>query len=103
MLDMLNEKFLRTKKQVTKIKLEIGELSCVDPMALEFAFKVLIEKSDFKQARLDIIPQAGVLRCSRCNKDYEIYHLSLVCPKCQQTACELTQGQEVQLHSVEVT
>ncbi len=83
--------------QVKKITLEIGQLSCVEPEALRFAFEVVMKGSLATDAELVFSEQQGLGLCQSCKKQTPLVHLYDPCQFCNHPFVTVTQGHEMKI------
>lgn len=84
-------------KQVKKITLEIGTLSCVEPEALRFGFDVVMKDSLAENAELILTEQQGVGLCEQCKEQVPITNLYDPCALCGNPFVTVTQGNEMKI------
>lgn len=89
-------------RRVTRLQVEVGELSAVVPEALRGCFEMCREDTLLSEAILEIIPRAGSAHCRGCKREVELRSCLQPCPLCQQYALDWLQGQDVRLLSLEV-
>ena len=68
--------------RVEKIVLEVGELSGVVPHYMEECFPAAVYKTEFQEARLEMIVVPGMVRCDCCQMEFNGYRYNLTCPNC---------------------
>ena len=110
------------KVKVKKIKLKIGELTMIDPVALESAIQAYGVGTPVEGAKLEYELVPAKIRCKKCGAVWslkDIYpqleskvplihmypHIVvelLKCPKCGSNEIEIVQGEEFILEAVEV-
>jgi len=121
-MEALKERNLEGAK-VKKIFLRVGELSLIDPIALQNAFDALTaDIPSLSGAKLEIEIVPAKIKCKNCGRVWsfkELYpelkenipiiHLYphivaelLKCPKCGSTDTEILQGDEFQVIGFEV-
>lgn len=83
--------------QVTKITLEIGKLSCVEPEALRFGFDVVMKDSLAENAELIITALKGLGLCRQCRQQTEMETLYDPCSHCGSPGLTITQGAEMKI------
>lgn len=69
--------------RVHVVRLELGELSCVEPDALVLAFEVASRGTRAEGARLELSTAPGSGRCSRCGRVSRMREEPDLCPFCQ--------------------
>jgi len=87
-------------KQVKKITLEIGLLSCVEPEALRFGFNAVMKDSLAENAELIVTEQEGVGLCDQCKKQVPIASLYDPCVLCGNPFVTVTQGNEMKIKNL---
>ena len=87
---------------VNRVCIEIGELSCVEPEALRFAFDVVMKNSLVEGAKLDILTIHGGAQCRVCAKTFDIDSLYDPCPGCQSFDLAVNRGMETRLKELDV-
>lgn len=93
------------KQGFTRVKtvwLEIGQLACVEPESLRFAFDVVARGSIAQQARLEIIGRAGRGQCVKCSLEIPLAALYEACPGCGSYEIRVTGGDEMRVRELEV-
>jgi len=88
--------------KITNISLTIGRLTEVMPDALQFAHQVLTEGTIAEGSTLKMTIIEPRSRCLVCGLEYEHDRYHRTCPACQALACELLQGHELFIDSIEV-
>jgi len=83
--------------QVKKITLEIGQLSCVEPEALRFAFDAVMKDSIAANAKLVLSELKGLGICQQCNKQTPLANLYNACQFCDHPFVNVTQGHEMKI------
>jgi hydrogenase nickel incorporation protein HypA/HybF len=80
--------------KVNSIKLSFGRLSCVEPMALEFAFNLQSKGTIAEGARLEFDVLPVVIHCFSCEKDSVLDAYSAECPGCKSGEVMIVGGME---------
>lgn len=88
--------------RVTDLDLEVGAFSGVVIEALEFAMKEAVRNSVLETAKVTIHEISARGRCSDCGKEFGVTDYFDICPACNGTSIEITQGQELQVKSLNV-
>ena len=92
-------------KRVTKISLEIGELSGFVPDWMQNYFDFVSEGTIAEKAELFIERVPAVVKCNVCGKEYTLSgeEFCFSCPECGDAAqIEILSGKEYNLISIEV-
>lgn len=93
------------KEAFTRVRtlwLEIGALAGVEPDALRFGFDVVTRESVAEGARLEIIEQPGQAWCLPCSVQVAMATRHSPCPHCSSHQLQVTGGDELRIHSMEV-
>src|ERR1017187_10473924 len=69
-------------RRVRAVRLEIGQLSSVEPEAMRFCFDAVARDSVAKGARLEIVTTAGAAWCNECSEPGALPELGAACPRC---------------------
>lgn len=69
-------------ESVSRIVLEVGELSGVVPRFLEECFEAVSSGTDYQQTELVIETVPGTLRCNDCEIEFPADPEHLFCPEC---------------------
>ncbi len=88
-----SQRFTRVKK----VTLEIGQLSCVEPEALSFAFDVVMKDTLVEGAELLITISDGRGVCDRCQQQIMMETLHDPCSYCGNPSVTITQGGEMKI------
>ena len=89
-------------RQVTAAALALGELSCVEPTALSFAFEVASRGTLAEGCRLEIEQIPLVVYCAACRREGPAIRDELGCPACKHVPVEVRSGREMRLVSIDV-
>ena len=90
--------------KVSKVVMNIGEVSTVVPYYLEDCWKWAVAKDDeiMRGCELSINILDAVTHCDACGQDYPTVKHGKVCPCCGSDRTWLLQGNEVQIKQIEV-
>lgn len=88
-------------RHVNRARLSIGELSCLDPRALESAFEVAAEGTVAEGCVLEVRRIPALLRCRACGNAHGGPLLS-PCPRCGDPGAEVLGGREFWIESLDV-
>jgi hydrogenase nickel incorporation protein HypA/HybF len=105
-------------KEVTEVKVRIGELQQIERDIFYFALKQL-KPAKFEKSKFDVETEKGRLKCRACGKEWffnkkrldkdsaeaihfvpEIAHTYIKCPKCGSPDFEIIEGRGVWLQSI---
>ena len=102
-LDILEQQSLQQHYcKVTKVWLEIGALSSVEPDAMRFCFDAVMQGSLADKARLEIITVQGRAWCLQCNKNVLIEQRYDTCPVCGGFKLQVNDGEQMRIKELEV-
>lgn len=88
--------------KVTRIRLDVGVLSHVDPEALVFCYEAIRCDSIAEEAELEISMVAGEGWCLDCEKTVPMMERFGACPECGQYNLRVTAGEELKVRELEV-
>ena len=83
--------------KVTRVTLEIGKLSCVEPEALRFGFDVVMKGSLAEGAELVVTEAIGVGICRECGQRSVIETFHDPCTSCGRPSVDIVQGAEMKI------
>ncbi len=87
---------------VTKVVVQIGVLSGIEPHLLEIAFNTFKEGTVAQDAELVMEIEPLRLVCQDCGGEFSKEELSAVCPRCGSLNTEITGGEDMYLKSLEM-
>jgi hydrogenase nickel incorporation protein HypA/HybF len=85
------------------VKIRLGEAADVEQDSLEQAFEIVKKGTIAEMAKLQINYVPTVCYCSNCNIDFQPIDLLYECPECHQPYCEILQGKELELASLDIS
>ena len=89
-------------QSVSKVVLEVGEVSTVIPEYLTDCWDWACKKSELMNgSELKIETIKAVTYCEDCKKTYETVKYAKVCPYCKSENTYLIEGNEVQIKEIE--
>lgn len=89
-------------KRINSIHVTIGELTDIVPDALQFAFEALRQGTIAEEATLVVERLGAKSRCGQCGKEFEHGKFDLTCPECDSFLCEVLQGRELRIDSIDI-
>lgn len=89
--------------KVTRVTLEIGKLSFVEPEALRFGFEVVMKGSLAENAGLIITELDGIGFCGQCQREVKMLTLYAPCDYCGNPIVKVIQGSEMKIKDLIVT
>ncbi len=89
--------------KVTKLTLEVGEVSSVVPELFKDCFEWSKKKSEYlKDAELELVVLEGISYCEDCGQTYKTTSYAKQCPHCGSNKTYLVTGNEVRIKDIEV-
>ncbi len=88
-------------RRVRTLWLEIGQLSSVEPEAMQFCFESVAHGSIAAGARLEILRAAGSARCEDCRAAVALAALGAACPRCGGYRLQVTGGTQMRVQQLE--
>lgn len=89
-------------KRVLSAIVRVGDLSGVDPEALDFAFKTAAEETVADRAKLIVERVKVKTRCKACGKSLPSRRSVITCPKCGSSDIEIVEGRDLTLKGMEI-
>jgi hydrogenase nickel incorporation protein HypA/HybF len=85
-----------------KIGLRIGELSAVDPDALQFSIEAITLDTELQglQVEIQLCPRRH--RCLDCGNEFEVKEFDFRCPRCQSMRGECISGDQLETAYLEL-
>ncbi len=88
--------------QVTRVHLQVGDFTCVEPVSLEFAFATAVQGTVFAGCELAIERVPFVAHCPRCEANYQPQiGEAYACPTCHLPLTEIVSGRELKIDRLE--
>ena len=87
-------------KRVKKITLVIGQLSCIEPDALRFAFDAVMQDSLAEGAELTLRQLAGQGKCNACQQIVVMHELYDSCELCAHPFVTVTGGNDMTIQDL---
>jgi hydrogenase nickel incorporation protein HypA/HybF len=96
-------------KKILKVRLEIGEMTCVEADQLKFCYDSIVKQTNLENSVLEIEIVPAKVKCSHCNYDGAPRYWdeavttaipTLQCPQCSQAA-EAVAGHECAIKTVQ--
>jgi Zn finger protein HypA/HybF involved in hydrogenase expression len=83
------------------VRVRVGPLQCVDPVALDFAWRSIFDANEGPAPRLEVITLPWCMRCPRCGNEWLTQALDHRCT----CGCDIAypvNGNQLELESLEV-
>ena len=102
-LDILKDQARKDRfSRVTRVAVDIGPLSCVEPEALQFGFDVVMKGSLAEGAVLEIKRPPAEALCFSCFRTVPVKERFDCCPECGSEALQVVSGEELKIRELEV-
>ncbi len=90
-------------EKVTKLRMEVGEVSTVVPELFEDAFDWAKKRTQYlRDCELELIIIQGISYCRSCRSTYETTKYAKKCPNCGSYDTYLVTGNEINIKDIEV-
>jgi hydrogenase nickel incorporation protein HypA/HybF len=89
-------------RKVTRVFVEVGALSCVEPEALRFCFAAVSAGTLAEGAAIEIARVPGAGWCPDCAKTAPLAERFGVCPDCGSARIRMTAGDELRVREMEI-
>ncbi len=98
----LEEALKQGARRVTRVFLDVGALSPVEPEALEFCFAAVASGTAAEGATLEIARVPGAGWCLDCEKSVPLAERFGACPQCGCWRVQMTAGDEMKIREMEI-
>ncbi|SFG08686.1 hydrogenase maturation nickel metallochaperone HypA/HybF [Pontibacter chinhatensis] len=99
--DTLQETYPDKFERISKVQMEAGLLSNIQPILIQNAFEALIvEEPGLADIELEVVQLPIIAHCEACEKDFEVVRHKFVCT-CGTPSRKIVQGEELQISKVE--
>jgi len=88
--------------KLQEVVVQIGELVAVVPDSLEFCYEALVKDTKYESSKIIINVLPIKANCKKCDNRFEIKNMLFICPQCESTNIQVTQGQELKISHLEV-
>lgn len=88
-------------QHITRVVLEIGQFSGVEPELLRFAFEVIKKGTILERAEIEMQVPPLLLYCRECENEYLGEMEDLRCPVCLKEQFRVLKGREMVVRSIE--
>jgi hydrogenase nickel incorporation protein HypA/HybF len=92
----------RPGKRLLAVGLRVGDVSGVNPDALEFCFQSLVKGTELEPVHLEIERTARRHRCPRCSREFDVVDYDPTCPGCGEFHSALIGGDEMEIVYLEI-
>ena len=89
--------------KVTRINMEVGEVSSVVPELFRDCFEWAKKRSTYlKECELNLVVLEGISFCRACRKTYKTTEYAKECPYCKSNDTYLVTGNEINIRDIQV-
>lgn len=88
--------------KINEIRISVGDLTEIQDFALQFAFETLRQDTIAADAELIVNHVSPKSHCQQCDADFEHDKWDLLCPTCQSFLCEVIEGRELRIDSIDI-
>lgn len=88
--------------KISLIRLKIGELTNVDPMAVEFYLEVIGKGTIAEGVKLEAEVLPLTAECTDCGRQFKVETWDYTCPQCGGKSAKMVTGRELYVESIEV-
>ena len=104
LLDVIADQARRADfDRVTSLRVEVGELACVETEAFLHCFEAASVGTVAEGARLRLGVLPARARCESCGLEFHLPALGTPCPDCGLSRLEVLAGRELRLRELEVS
>ncbi|MDO4224288.1 MAG: hydrogenase maturation nickel metallochaperone HypA [Bergeyella zoohelcum] len=97
----LEDHYKERFSEISKVKIEAGLLSNVQPILIQNAFEALVlEDPKLANIDLEVVLLPIIAHCDHCDKDFEVKLHRFVCD-CGEPSRKIVQGEELRISRVE--
>ncbi|MDL2346786.1 hydrogenase maturation nickel metallochaperone HypA [Campylobacter hyointestinalis] len=89
-------------RKVTRVEVQIGRLSGVEPHYLESAFDAFKINTICNDAKLIVSTQDVIVKCGDCGFEGVLLENSFLCPKCGANKLDVVAGEDMYLMRLEM-
>jgi hydrogenase nickel incorporation protein HypA/HybF len=88
--------------RINEIRISVGDLTEIQDFALQFAFETLRQDTIAAEATLVVNHVAPKSVCRSCETEFTHDKWDLTCPNCGAFICEVIEGRELRIDSIDV-
>ena len=89
-------------RRVSRVRLEVGTLACVEPEALRFCFDLVTRGTLADGAELQIIETKPEAWCLACSQAVSVLQRFDACPDCGSHQLQVSGGDQLRIKELEV-
>ena len=90
------------QEALREIMLEVGELSCVEPILMQNAWEAVTLGTSYERVSLNIEKISTEVYCSVCDKNFFVHQHRYICPDCDTPSNQIVKGNELNIRQVKL-
>lgn len=87
---------------ISSLTLDIGTMAGIEFYALDTAMEMAVRDTMLEKGKIIINKIQATAKCSDCNHEFEIAHITDPCPSCNSFFSEVLSGNELKIKSITV-
>jgi hydrogenase nickel incorporation protein HypA/HybF len=100
-IDSLENDFCESDIQnIRKVYLQIGILSCVEPVILKHVFRMMVTGGPLQNSELETEIIDVIALCEYCAKEFKVEKYIFICPDCGKATPRIIKGKELNIHKI---
>ncbi|GAB6178346.1 hydrogenase maturation nickel metallochaperone HypA [Desulfobaculum senezii] len=88
-------------KRITRVRLKVGEMSCLEARTLTSCFEICAEGTPAQGAELIVNTVPVTWKCKNCQNEFE-EPVDYACPSCGSKTLDMMTGRELLVESLDV-
>lgn len=103
-VDIAEKEFEKARaNKIDSIELEIGKMSGVEPLALDFAWPEATRNTVLEQSEKKIEYIPGKAECLECHHQFSLENMYDECPECNSYFKNIIQGKELRVKALVIS
>jgi len=87
-------------EKILSMELNIGTMAGIEFYALDTAMEMAVKNTLLENADIKVNKIQAIARCSDCNNEFAINHITEECPKCGCLFNDVISGKELKIKSI---
>ncbi|WP_439882716.1 hydrogenase maturation nickel metallochaperone HypA/HybF [Pontibacter sp. MBLB2868] len=96
-IDAIEAEMQEQLPQVREVHLEVGILSCVQPLVLEHIYTCMTGTGPLQHSTLKIEQVEVLAACRECRQQFKVEDSIFVCPDCGSPSSDILKGRELKI------
>jgi hydrogenase nickel incorporation protein HypA/HybF len=89
-------------EKILSMELNIGTMAGIEYYALDTALEMAVKNTLLENTEIKVNKIQAIARCTDCNNEFEINHITDECPKCGCFFNDVISGKELKIKSIVV-